>query len=525
MSKAFREYISFLRENEEKLSDFEEKKLANIILQNFVLIEENSNASGRRGKLIASLIEEVGNSIESTLSLAEDPRVVSKSNIKYLSELSVKNFRGFSDVIKFEFNKPFIFVYGPNGTGKSSFCEALEYSLLGTIHEADAKRINLDAYVKNAYTGNADKPILKGVNFEGVPFQIQPMPQVNEFCFIERNRIEGFARVSANTPQSQQQRLASLFGLDDFNKFVNNFNERLDNYLDCNGSLTEELSKKEKQIEIHKNNLKMLPHQREEILKRTEQLLNQYADINSLDELKIKLNGTDEKQGLIQINNARIAKLENLKQKTDPGIDEVIESIKQLNVLIQERKKAKNLVNDYKHEITLKDLYKAILSNEEKFQDVCPACESQLYVNGDLVVPLNPYVNATKKIEEFDKAIKLENRLDELNEYIPNRLQFIENKFIQLVAISEAIEFPEKETTEALYKLLQNKEEECIQNDVIATLLHQIENLTAFKDYLAEYNQKITENQMEIENLKLENQQLDFKLEEISTLNVFECTD
>jgi AAA15 family ATPase/GTPase len=382
LSKAFQEYKNFLRENEEKLSDIE-KKLANIILQNFVSIEETSNASGRRGKLIASLIEEIGNSVESTLPLAEDSEVVSENNIQFLSELSVKNFRGFSDEINFEFNKPYIFVYGPNGTGKSSFCEALEFSLLGTIHEANAKRINLDTYVKNAYTGNADKPVLKGVNSDGVPFQIQPMPQVNEFCFIERNRIEGFARVSANTPQAQQQRLASLFGLDDFNRFVNNFNERIDNYLECNGKLAEELSEKEKQIEIHKNNLEMLPQQREEVLKQTEPLLNQYTDVDSLDELKIKLNGTDEKQGIIQINNARIAQLENFKQKTDPGIDEVIESIKQLSLLTEERKEATNLVKDYKNEISLKDLYMAILSNEEKFKDVCPACESELYVNGD----------------------------------------------------------------------------------------------------------------------------------------------
>ncbi|MFA9559658.1 AAA family ATPase [Evansella sp. AB-rgal1] len=519
MSKAFREYITFLKESEEEFSDIE-KKLANIVLQNTVSIEETSNALGKRGKLIASLIEEFGDSVESTFSLDEDREVVSENNIKFLSELSVKNFRGFSDEIKFELNKPYIFVYGPNGTGKTSFCEALEYSLLGTIHEADAKRINLDTYVKNVYTGNANKPVLKGVNSEGVPFQIQPIPQVNEFCFIERNRIEGFARVSANTPQAQQQRLASLFGLDDFNRFVNNFNERMDNYLECTGKLSEELSGKEKQIEIHKNNLEMLPHQREEILKQTEQLLNQYKDVNSLDELKIKLNGTDEKKGLIQINNARIAQLENLKQKNDPGVDEVIECIKQLSLLTQERNEAISLVKEYKNEINLKDLYTAILSIEEKFQDVCPACESQLYVNGDLVVPLNPYSNATDKIQDFDKAIKLENRFDELNEIIPNKLQLIENKFIQMVAISETIEFPEAATIEALFKLLEDKEYEHIQNDIIATLLYQIDTLSAFKDYLAEFNRKITGDQIEIEMLRRENQQLNCKLEEISTLNV-----
>jgi recombinational DNA repair ATPase RecF len=519
MSKAYREYIAFLRTNEEKLSDIE-KKLANIILENFILIEERSNSAGRRGKLIAQLIEEIGDSVEPNLSLPNNADNINEKHLKYLSELSVKNFRGFSDEINFEINKPYTFVYGPNGTGKSSFCEALEYSLVGTISEANAKRINLDSYVKNAYTGISDKPVLKGINPEGTLFEIQPMPQVNEFCFIERNRIEGFARVSANTPQAQQQRLASLFGLDDFNKFVINFNERIDNYLDCNGKFTEELSKKEKQIESHKNNLELLPQQREEILKQTEQLINDYSDVDSLDALKIKLNGTVEKQGLIQINNTRIAQLENLKTKLDPGVDELIEFINELNLLAKERQQATDLIQKYKEEISLKDLYTAILSNEEKFQNSCPACESQLYVNGNLAVPIDPFSNASSKIKEFNQAIKLEKRVEELNRYIPNQLHLIENKFIQIIGICESIKFPEVETTKALYKLLQEKGDERNQFDVIATLVHHIEILTAFKDHLAAYNQQVAGTQKEIDNLKQENTLLNTKLEEVSTLTI-----
>lgn len=519
MSKALKEYVSFLRANEDEFSEIE-KKLANIIFDNFTSIEETSNSSGRRGKLIANLIGELGNSVEANLSLAENTVELNENSIKFLSELSVKNFRGFSDEITFEFNKPYIFVYGPNGTGKSSFCEALEYSLVGTIHEANSKRINLDTYVKNAYTGTADKPVLKGLNSDGDQFEINPMPQVNEFCFIERNRIEGFARVSANTPQAQQQRLASLFGLDDFNKFVMNFNERIDTYLDCKGKFTEELSGKEKQIEIHKSNLEKLPQQREDILKQTERLIAEYSDVDNLDNLKVKLNGTEDKQGLIQINNTRIAQLENSKQKTDPGVDEAIEIIKQLKLLTRERQQGIESIQDYKEEISLKDLYTAILLNEENFEDVCPACESQLYVDGKLAVPLNPFSNATKKIKEFDQAIKLEKRVEELNEYIPNRLHLVENKFIQIVGISESIKFPELETTEALYKLIQDKGDEQKQFDIIATLDHQIETLTAFKNHLAEYNQKVTDTQKEIEELKQENRLLNSKLEEVSTLKI-----
>ena len=58
-----------------------------------------------------------------------------------ISKLTYSISGGFSDEQTFEFKNPYTFVYGPNGTGKSSLCEALEYGLLGSIHEAESKRI------------------------------------------------------------------------------------------------------------------------------------------------------------------------------------------------------------------------------------------------------------------------------------------------------------------------------------------------------------------------------------------------
>ncbi len=49
---------------------------------------------------------------------------------------------------------------GPNGTGKSCFCEALEYTLLGSINEAESKRIDIEQYIKNLNTGISEQPIL-----------------------------------------------------------------------------------------------------------------------------------------------------------------------------------------------------------------------------------------------------------------------------------------------------------------------------------------------------------------------------
>ena len=117
--------------------------------------------------------------------------------------------------------------------GKSSLCEALEYGLLGSIHEAESKRIAVADYVKNAVTKKRGKHELFGDTAALKGAKLTPDANRYEFCFIEKNRIDGFARVAANTPAAQQLRLAALFGLEEFNTFATQFNESIDAYMRC----------------------------------------------------------------------------------------------------------------------------------------------------------------------------------------------------------------------------------------------------------------------------------------------------
>lgn len=147
MSKALIEFKQFIKKYVDELSIYE-KELVKIILDNLSAIEESSSAGGKRGKLISKLITENLDSEDGEFLIDGTLETTVEEQVNRLSKLTVKNFRGFTDEHTFEFNKPYIFVYGPNGSGKSSFCEALEYSLLGTINEANAKRINLNTYIK-----------------------------------------------------------------------------------------------------------------------------------------------------------------------------------------------------------------------------------------------------------------------------------------------------------------------------------------------------------------------------------------
>lgn len=60
-----------------------------------------------------------------------------------MNVLEVDSFRGFSVSRTFNLDKQYVFFYGHNGSGKSSFSEAMEYSLIGVIEEADANKIML----------------------------------------------------------------------------------------------------------------------------------------------------------------------------------------------------------------------------------------------------------------------------------------------------------------------------------------------------------------------------------------------
>src|SRR5450759_1080835 len=158
MSKSLSEFKNFLSKRQGNLTEYE-KKLSRLVLDNFVLVEATGNAVGQRGKLIAKLISNAGDSVSSDLNIENDASSGDLGKLVRLSKIKVQNFRGFSNEQTLEFKNPYTFIYGPNGTGKSSLCEALEYSLLGSINEADAKRIEITSYIKNSITKKSNKPV------------------------------------------------------------------------------------------------------------------------------------------------------------------------------------------------------------------------------------------------------------------------------------------------------------------------------------------------------------------------------
>ncbi len=519
LSTANSEYKKFLSLNSHKFSGYE-IKLSKLILENFSKIDSTSNARGNRGKLIAKLIEQQGDEVSEEINFDKTTIDNMDEEISRLSSITIENFRGFSDKNIFEFKNPYTFVYGPNGTGKSSLCEALEYSLLGTIDEAQNKRIEVTEYIKNVYSKKGQPPLLMGINRLNEDVSIIPNSRKYGFCFIERNRIEGFARIAANTRQSQQQRLAILFGLESFNSFVTNFNETIDTYLDCRGKKSEELAQKEKQIAAHKTEIEQIALKKDSIKKQEKELLDSYPGVEKVEHLKRKISSDGPDLGFIQQNNKEIAELSTLKYREDPGIDRIQVLNEDIRKNIDKYNLLQEQIKKYKADLSLKDLYNSILKYREVYINNCPACESELYIDNRLMVPKDPFLNAEKGIEELTQVISLEESIEKLESQIHSMIQSLTNQFPQIVSIAESIDFADCEVIKALNDGLIKCDRK-IENilDTVETLCYHNKTIIRLKDELVEYNGKVREVESKIDTLRKKNSEYEKTLSSISDIS------
>ena len=367
-----------------------ELKLANLILHSFTEVESKSSSGGARANKISSLIISNGKNVSPYIN-SKIETSSTKPKIKKLSKLTVKGFRGFNEPEEFDLSKKFTFIYGLNGTGKSSFCEAIEYSLTGKINEASSKRFESSQYVNNI-TSSKSEVSLTAEYEDG---QIVPAIQnslENEFMFVERNRIEAFARVSSYAPQGQQQRLSALFGLEEFNNFCGGFNKSIEHKLPIIPIKEKELKNSEKKVEKSKL---VVENKKEELggyKKRKDLLLSKYPQKNLISEVLVLL--ASEDGGLITNKKDEIEKLSKIVLKPIAKIQVLLDTINNLPQQFSILNDLSDEINKYKDELNFVDLYSAVKNMSSNSKDCCPACDTPIYQ-----VTTNPFVKADTQLK------------------------------------------------------------------------------------------------------------------------------
>lgn len=401
--KIRKEFLPFIEQFREQTHDKYFITLLNIILGNFDDFASCGTAGGKRARLLYSLIQNESENITDQLQIkAEDEKSDDVDKLIRLHSLQVEKFRGFTHKQSFSLEKQFILIYGANGSGKSSFCEAMEYSLLGDINEAHKKRIQLQDYIKNSDHGTSIPPILKGVDSNGVLVDVKENYDLFHFSFIEKSRIDSFARISSHTPADQTSLISTLFGLEDFNNFVKEFTENIENYIPQESQKDKDYKLKLLEVENHKKNKIFYEDELGKINDRKTLIAKESKLKNSFTELLLFINGSTDADG-------RLKEIKKAIQKDQPEKIEIKNFeilFNNLEALKLECTKLENLQREFTkkiNEVNLASFYSLLQQIESRDETSCPACETPLSKTTK-----NPYANAKEKLKELNSVSQLQ---------------------------------------------------------------------------------------------------------------------
>jgi len=325
--------------------------------------------------------------------------------LKPLGAMRVKNFRGFGALsgddkgtyIKFSSGKNIF--YAPNGGGKTSLCEAIEYVVTGSLKEADRRHTKLNDYIRRGQ--EKVNLILKAS--DGSTFTSSPQWST---CFIDRNRLQEFSLLgSKDTSFGERDVLAALFGLEEIEELIQRFvlpkSFNLD-YLRANS-----VKDKIEDLKIH---------HREHLERKTEHLQEIFGNRKEIC-LELGLDRYDPfemskrfeyKKRLLEYKEER---LRNLKTLTLP---QYITKRRYEAVLRTLRKTVSSYdtsvaaLADNLSEIDFQKLFEAVDKIGEMPEENlrCPACLTLV----DNTVE-NPYLRAKKELDRFDTLKVLQDGL------------------------------------------------------------------------------------------------------------------
>lgn len=175
MSSARHDYQQFLTwlHLPERGATEDTRRFANLVDQDFDTVAAHSRAMSRRSVLLAAKAKESLPQTDFTPPAVAGAVTVGEWAWSALHSLTVGPFRGFRVAETFNFPQRITMFYGPNGSGKTSLCEALELALLGAVDEASAKRIPAQRYFANLHENRYEAPTLAARGAEGQVSAVQ----------------------------------------------------------------------------------------------------------------------------------------------------------------------------------------------------------------------------------------------------------------------------------------------------------------------------------------------------------------
>jgi hypothetical protein len=394
------EYHRFLVSLRDSGAPEDVRRLAQVIWDSMDRIAATGPTRRARSKLIAPLLQESF----STRSLevpAPNNDAAAAHSFARLQRLAVGPFRGFMRTEDFDLSRGITLVEGANGTGKSSFCEALERAFLGSISEAESKRIDQRQYCNNLRLGRHVAPTLEVSDEEGRVSRLQPNEDAYRFCFVEKNRIDEFARMAARTPADQLQTISTLFGVDAFNDFVRGFNAELDYDLDLVGIKNEELRIKRLALIAAEALIRDAVAQETTFTQQQNEWASRVSAQWTYQRASAWLFGVENGPGrLAEIRTMLDTQLPPLRNVRRGELERSLTSLQNAQTQLLE---TTDQLRARSEEVSYRQLYEAVSALAAVNRESCPACQTPLTRTA-----ADPFRRATEGIADLEALARLQ---------------------------------------------------------------------------------------------------------------------
>ena len=379
------------------------RRLANLILTNFDSVLATSRQHSQRSVYLASLAQRYLLQTPDTLPEIAPVAIDDTWQWRRLHHLTIGPFRGFRNPEPFDLQQRIVLFYGPNGSGKTSLCEAIEYTLLGSVEEAETKRIAAATYLSNIHENRFSPPVLIATDHQGNEIGVAANTDSYRFCFIEKNRIEAFARIAARPTAQRAELIATLFGMEKFNEFVGHFNESMDDQLKLTNTKRILLAVKRETLAQDQRTISNEITALQALDAEDLALAHQYSEGMTYESLKNLVGSAETPARLQQLNDILNAVPPAILDVTRQGLQELYRAsdtaLNELDTLTANLEQRAN-------QVSFKDLYTAVIALQPTEGNHCPACDTPL--DGSNHVLHNPYEKAAAGLEQLGELADLQ---------------------------------------------------------------------------------------------------------------------
>lgn len=415
-----------------------------------------------------------------------------------IKEIKINGIRGFNYLKDetgnplphlIELNEKHLFLYGENGTGKSSLFDAIEWCFTGEIEESHSRKIqNPKDFLVNKFCDVKDNPFVEVLfikkNTEEV-FSRQIKKTKNpsfEYeneareCFIESNRIDNFV---IDTKASLWQRFSDLLGFGSLILFDKQLlklqNESKNQYTDI-----------EKQLQSKKDEIKIIDEKigqmetnfKKELEEEWEGIVNQEKENN---EYK-RYNKLDELSKCIKDYFKTYEKIEELYK---------IQNEKE-TLLLEER----SITSTAEISKIVDEAYKYFINSP--YLDACPVCGQKIKFSEVCIHLKNLKASLSNVLDLENELTKITRDIDDSNNILSNSTKEIRKLYGEL--FEEEIKEPCSRVY--LFEFLKTKEvqvdTEKVKLDKTVPMLKKIgiyqekkNNLTKLKKSLEEIEDEL----------------------------------